>query len=320
MSVKNLWAAAAALLAIALGPSALAQSPRVLLDTDQGPLLLELDTVRAPNTVANFLAYVDRGDYNNTLFHRVVPDFVVQAGAIRANGSNITARAPVASERGNGLSNVRGSIAMALTSSGGQTNVNSGTSSFFINTVDNPSLNPDFTVFGRVVAGLETLDAMDALPLFAFSDQPIRPPLIRRAVRTTDYPLLDLHTGAWFDPAKSGRGFSIEIADIGTPDAQPLVVVYWYDYFEGEQVWMTGVAGFEWGASEVEVPMGITRGGQWGADFDPTQVERTDDWGTLTVRFESCARARFSYRSAFGEGDFELRRLTRPIGARCAEE
>lgn len=320
MNLKILFGAAcAAALTVGLCATAKAENPRVLLDTDLGPLLIELEPSRAPATVANFLAYVDRGDYNNTLFHRIVPNFVAQAGVTRANGSSIQQRAPVASERGNGLLNTRGTVAMALTAQGNQYNYNSATSSFFINTVNNPDLDPDFTVFGRVEEGIDTLDAIGNTPLYANSTAPLRAPLIRRAVRTSGYPILDLHTGAWFDPEKSGRGFGLEIADGGGANARPLIVVYWYDYFEGEQVWMSGAANFNWGDNEVEIPLGITRGARWGADFDPADVERDGDWGTLTVRFESCGRGRFSYRSAFGDGELQLRRLTRPVGARCSE-
>ncbi|MCG6116587.1 MAG: peptidylprolyl isomerase [Aquimonas sp.] len=320
MSLKSvLGAACVVLVSAVVSMGASAQNPRVLMDTDLGPLILELDPARAPATVTNFLAYVDRGDYNNTVFHRIVPDFVAQAGITRENGSSIQQRAPVASERGNGLLNRRGTVAMALSALGNQYNYTSATSSFFFNTVDNPELDPDFTVFGRVVSGIENLDAIASTARYVNTTTPIRAPLIRRAVRVSDFPILELHTGAWFDPARSGRGFSVEIADGGGSGAQPLIIVYWYDYFEGEQVWMNGVAQFNWGDSEVEIPLGITRGAQWGADFDPADVERAGDWGTLTVRFESCARGRFSYRSAFGDGELELQRLTRPVGARCSE-
>lgn len=313
------WLYACCLLA-AFAPPVQAENPRVLLDTDLGPLLIELEPSRAPVTVANFLAYVDRGDFNDTLFHRVVPNFVAQAGGFRSNGSSITRRAAIASERGNGLLNVPGSLAMALSNNpNGTTNTGSASSDFFINTAVNSNLDADFTVFGRVVEGLDTLSSISNTPRFGASEQPIRPPLIRRAVRTSGYPILDLHTGAWFDPEKSGRGFGLEIADGGGANAQPLIVVYWYDYFEGEQVWMNGAANFNWGDNEVEIPLGITRGARWGADFDPADVERDGDWGTLTVRFESCGRGRFSYRSAFGDGELQLRRLTRPVGARCSE-
>lgn len=310
----KLWIAAALL---AFSQLALAQNPRVLLDTDRGPLLLELDAQRAPNTVANFLSYVDDGSFNATLLHRVVRNFVVQGGGFRDNAQTITKRPAINSERNNGLVNEPGTIAMAL--SGNPPNINSATSDFFINTGTNTALNEHFTVFGRVVFGLRNLESLNTTPVFAGSEQPIRPPLIRRAVRVApdQFPILSQHTGAWYDPARSGRGIVLEVANAAGSAAGPLMVVSWYDFFEGEQAWFTGVAPFQWGAHQVTVPLQVSAGGQFGEDFDPSQVVSDPQWGTLTIRFTGCGNGVFSYQSAYGEGTMNLRHLTKPTDATC---
>ncbi|WP_395789372.1 peptidylprolyl isomerase [Aquimonas sp.] len=293
-------------------------APRVLLDTDHGPILIELDAVNKPVTAANFLSYVDDGTYNDTLFQRVVRDFVVQGGARKANFTQVNRRAGIASERTRpGLKNVRGTIAMALSASGGAYNYNSATSDFFFNSRDNASLDPDFTAFGRIVFGMGTLEALNNTPLFSGTEEPVRYPLIRRAVRTTGFPILALHSGGWYDPTKDKRGISVEISNAAPGGGDPLLVIYWYDYFEGKQVWMSGVAPFQWGASQVTVPMQITTGGQFGAAFNPQNVVSTPAWGTLTVRFTSCDRALFTYQSAFGNGELTLQRITIPTNSTC---
>jgi peptidyl-prolyl cis-trans isomerase A (cyclophilin A) len=304
---------------------ALAQTPpRVLLETDRGPILVELDAVNTPLTTANFLAYVDNGSYNNTLFHRIVPNFVVQAGILTSSFRQIQSRAAVNSEVRPAPSNLRGTLAMALTANAnGSVNRNSATASFFINTKDNANLDPDFTVFGRVVYGMGLVDELNAEPLFpGTADEPVRYPLIKRAVRTSGFPVLALHAGSWFDPDKSGRGFVVEVTQAapGTSASnQPLMVVYWYDYFEGRQVWMNGAQAFQWGASEVTVPLQITRGGQFGAAFAPNQVETDASWGRVTIRFTGCDRGQFRFESSYGNGEYSLRRITVPNGSRCTE-
>lgn len=303
-----------------LAPLAQADNPRVLFDTDFGPLVFELDEVKAPLTVANFLAYVDGQRYDNTLFHRAVNNFVVQGGEVKADRNPVATFAPIASERNNGLSNTVGALAMALSAgTTSQYNLSSARGSFFINTGDNSALlDPNFTVFGRVLYGMKTLQVMNANTVYSGSDRPVRPPLVRRAVRTQGFPILDLHTGAWFDPAKSGRGFSVEVSNDAGSESGPLLIVYWYDYFEGRQVWMNGAAPFEFGDNEVTLPMQITSGGQFGAAFDPAQVQATSDWGSLTVRFTSCSTAEFSYTSSFGNGSMQLQRITLPRNNSCA--
>jgi cyclophilin family peptidyl-prolyl cis-trans isomerase len=128
-------------------------------------VVLELDAGRAPQTVANFLAYVDAGHYNGTIFHRVVPNLLVQGGAYTPDLQPKPERAPVPLEAGNGLTNLRGTIAAARRPD----TKDSAASQFFINVVDNPQFDPvdpandigaGYAVFGRVVEGMEVIDKM----------------------------------------------------------------------------------------------------------------------------------------------------------------
>lgn len=132
--------------------------PHVLLHTSNGDIELELDGDKAPVSTKNFLAYVDKGYYNNTIFHRVIPNFMIQGGGFTQQMQEKPTQAPIKNEAENGLDNVRGTIAMARTSV-----VNSATSQFFINHRDNDSLNhtsSDFgyAVFGKVVKGMDVVD------------------------------------------------------------------------------------------------------------------------------------------------------------------
>lgn len=302
---------------MALAPVAVAQNTRVLMDTDRGPLLLEMDVARAPITAANFLRYVDDGAYNATLLARVVPNFVVQGGGFRENGTSITRRAAIASESNNGLRNVPGTMAMAL--SGNPPNRASATSDFFFNIGTNTSLDGDFTVFGKLIFGTKTLASIATTPLFSGSEQPIRNPLIKRAVRVAagEFPILPLHSGAWFDPANSGKGFLIEVSQTAGSETGPIMVVSWYDYFEGKQIWLSGIAPFALGASSVEVPLQITSGAQFGTAFDPAQVVTDNEWGRITLRFTGCDAGTFTYTSRYGNGTIPVRSLTLPSNESC---
>lgn len=303
-----------ALSLLAAAGAAEAANPHVWFDTDRGPLVIELDPARAPNTSANFKRYVDDGFYNGLVFHRVINNFVVQAGAVTASGSNRLPTYPtIPSERNNGLKNVPGTISMALSGS----NVNSGQAQFFINTATNAHLDADFTVFGRVVFGQATLQDIGSSITYA-NEMPFRPPLIKRAFSADGFPIMPLHTGSWFDPAKSGRGISLEISNVAGSEEGPLMVAYWYDYFEGRQVWMNGAARFSYGATEVTLPLLISQGGQFGAAFDPASVSFDQAFGSLTVRFDDCDSGTFSYQTKYGNGQLPMVRITLPDGQRCA--
>lgn len=141
-----------------------AGNPHVLLKTDLGEIELELAADKAPISVKNFLAYVDSGFYNNTLFHRVIPGFMIQGGGYSEDLTLKKTQAPIRNEASNGLQNLRGTIAMARTQA-----VDSATSQFFINQVDNPALDTGsrgmgYAVFGKVVRGLEVVDFIAQAP------------------------------------------------------------------------------------------------------------------------------------------------------------
>ncbi|MFJ3369911.1 peptidylprolyl isomerase [Pseudomonas sp. NPDC086251] len=132
-----------------------AKAPHVLLDTTNGQIEIELDPVKAPISTKNFLEYVDSGFYNNTIFHRVIPGFMVQGGGFTKEMQQKDTKAPITNESKNGLHNVRGTLSMARTS-----NPNSATSQFFINVKDNDFLDQGdgYAVFGKVVKGMDVVD------------------------------------------------------------------------------------------------------------------------------------------------------------------
>lgn len=137
--------------------------PTVEVKTSQGTFQVQLDGRRAPLTVRNFMKYVNDGHYNGTIFHRVIGDFMAQGGGFDTDMTEKPTRNPVVNESGNGLSNTRGTIAMARTG-----DPHSATAQFFINLTDNQRLDPSprrwgYTVFGEVVSGMEVLDAIAAI-------------------------------------------------------------------------------------------------------------------------------------------------------------
>jgi peptidyl-prolyl cis-trans isomerase A (cyclophilin A) len=142
-----------------------AAHPNVLLKTSEGDIRVELYPEKAPKTVDNFLQYVKSGQYNGTIFHRVIRGFMIQGGGYTTSFVEKPTRAPIPLESQNGLKNVAGSIAMARTS-----DPNSATAQFFINTVDNPGLdypNPDghgYAVFGKVTHGMDVVQRIEATP------------------------------------------------------------------------------------------------------------------------------------------------------------
>ena len=148
-----------------LGGSALA-TPTAIIHTSMGDITVELDEDRAPATVANFRRYAEDGFYNDTIFHRVIPGFMIQGGGHTADMKEKPTREPIANEAHNGLKNLRGTLSMARTS-----DPHSASSQFFINLVDNGYLNHTsktqagwgYAVFGKVVAGLDVIDKIAAV-------------------------------------------------------------------------------------------------------------------------------------------------------------
>ena len=178
-------AAVVALTRAAFVPAAFAaQATQVKVDTNMGAFVIELNAKAAPKTVENFLAYVKSGFYKNTLFHRVIPNFMIQGGGFVMGMEEKDTRAPIALESRNGLSNVRGTIAMARTN-----DPNSATSQFFINVRDNRFLDANqaqdgngYAVFGKVVSGMSTVDAIARVKTHSvgyYDDVPIRDVVIK---------------------------------------------------------------------------------------------------------------------------------------------
>ena len=165
LSKNNILGLALAGLLLIGGPlNAQTQNPRVTLETSKGSIVLELDPANAPLSTENFLAYVDAGFYEGTIFHRVIRGFMVQGGGFTADMGKKPTQAPILNEAKNGLKNARGTIAMARTG-----DPHSATAQFYINTVDNKALDyPSqdgwgYAVFGKVVEGMETVDAIEGV-------------------------------------------------------------------------------------------------------------------------------------------------------------
>ena len=168
---------------------AAAPAPRVALHTNLGDIVIELDPVKAPASSENFLAYVKDGFYNGTVFLRVIDNFMAQGGGYTADLQPKPTRAPIQNEANNGLSNLRGTLAMARTGE-----PHSANSQFFINLVDNPRLDYvssengmtwGYAVFGKVVEGMSVVDKIRAIPTGGqgpfHSDVPTQPIVIERA-------------------------------------------------------------------------------------------------------------------------------------------
>jgi peptidyl-prolyl cis-trans isomerase A (cyclophilin A) len=178
------------MLAFAAGaPAVMAQ--KVKLATSMGDIVLQLDAQKAPKSVANFMQYVKDGHYDGLIFHRVIPTFMIQGGGFDADMKQKATRPSIALESRNGLSNQRGTIAMARTSV-----PDSATSQFFINVADNERLDaansPDgngYAVFGKVISGMEVVDKIRAVPVgdkAGHQNVPQQPVVIRRATLESD--------------------------------------------------------------------------------------------------------------------------------------
>ncbi len=153
---------------------------QVTLVTSKGTLKIELDKEKAPVTVENFVSYVKAGHYDKTIFHRVIDKFMIQGGGFDEKMTQKSTKSPIKTEASNGLKNVRGSLAMARTN-----DVNSATSQFFINLVDNSFLdypnNGGYTVFGKVVDGMNVVDDIATVKTGSFGmhgDVPLKPVVI----------------------------------------------------------------------------------------------------------------------------------------------
>jgi len=173
-------------LAAAMAAPAGAANPQVKLETTQGTIVIELEQAKAPITVGNFLDYVKSGFYDGTVFHRVIPSFMIQGGGFAANMEQKPTREPIVNESANGLVNKRGTVTMARTP-----DPNSASAQFFINLVDNSFLDKakaqdgyGYCVFGKVVEGMKVVDAIAAVKtatVGGYQDVPMQPIVIKKA-------------------------------------------------------------------------------------------------------------------------------------------
>jgi peptidyl-prolyl cis-trans isomerase A (cyclophilin A) len=169
-----------AALAFAAASPAMAQKVRIV--TSAGDIVVELDAAKAPKTVDNFLQYVKSGHYSGTVFHRVISNFMIQGGGMTPDLKEKPTRPPISLESRNGLTNQRGTIAMARTN-----DPNSATAQFFINVKDNDFLNQaqsrdgnGYAVFGKVIEGMDVVDKIRAAPTGP-GDVPLEPIIIKQA-------------------------------------------------------------------------------------------------------------------------------------------
>ena len=165
--------------------------PVVELETNMGAIVIELNEEKAPKTVENFLNYVKSGQYDGTIFHRIIDGFMIQGGGMDAEMNEKPTNAPIENEADNGLKNDKGTIAMARTQ-----DPHSATSQFFINVKDNDFLNHSgknmqgwgYTVFGKVTRGMDVIEKMRSVPTGRFgmhADVPKEPVVINSATIIT---------------------------------------------------------------------------------------------------------------------------------------
>lgn len=165
-----------------------AENPQVELKTNMGSIVIELYPENAPLTVQNFLQYVKDGHYNGTIFHRVIPGFMIQGGGFSTSFSEKSTRSPIKNEAGNGIRNAVGMVSMARTA-----DPHSATAQFFINVVDNPMLDfraptkegYGYTPFGKVVKGMDVVHKIEKVPTGRgqppHTDVPVKPVIIETA-------------------------------------------------------------------------------------------------------------------------------------------
>ena len=166
MKLQDFWKPLVVLSVAAGSPGAMAADPQVDLKTNLGTIRVELYPAKAPKTVANFLQYVKDGHYNGVIFHRVIPNFMIQVGGFEKSMKEKPTRAPIENEAKNGLKNDLGTLAMARTSA-----PHSASAQFFINVKDNNFLNSaaaqdgwGYAVFGKVVSGMDVVMKIAQVP------------------------------------------------------------------------------------------------------------------------------------------------------------
>ncbi len=186
LSFSILRGAAFGALSLALLSAAPAHAQKVKLATTAGDIVIELDAARAPKSVENFISYVKAGHYDGTVFHRVIGNFMIQGGGMTADLKEKPTRAAIALESRNGLTNTKGTVAMARTNA-----PDSATAQFFINLKDNDFLNSaasrdgnGYAVFGKVTSGMDVVEKIRAVPTGTkgpYENVPLEPVVIKQA-------------------------------------------------------------------------------------------------------------------------------------------
>ena len=321
--------------------SSSAFATNVIMETPFGDVEIELFDEQTPQTVANFLNYVNRGDYTGTFVHRSVPGFVVQGGGFTyPDGTPIAIPSdpPVVNEPG--ISNLRGTIAMAKL--GGDPN--SATNQWFFNVEDNSAdldnQNGGFTVFGQVVGnGMDVIDTINQLQIWnagaPFNELPLidypgtGPVLPEHLVLIVidEKSVFNINAGlndAWFNPATPGQGFFITVF----PDIEQLFLA-WFTFDterpegpEGALLgdpfarWLTAFGSFENGTAELAIE--VTQGGVFDAAAPiPTQSQD----GTITLEFSDCENGTVTYDipSADQQGVIPIQRIALDNVAGCEQ-
>jgi peptidyl-prolyl cis-trans isomerase A (cyclophilin A) len=317
VSTRTMLAALAISALLALPVMAVADT--VLIETPQGNIEIELLTDDAPNTVANFLSYIESGKYTKSFIHRSAlktddSPFIIQGGGFTFNGINPVGIIPFASvENEFKISNTRGTVAMARL--GGQPD--SATSQWFINLADNAEILDDqdggFTVFARVISGMEVADAINQLPIVVatppFSELPVidyttgqdikEENLMMTAVSKKDVTSQGfvMNAGlndAWFNPLTNGQGFFITVF----PDLN-LVNLAWFTYdtdlpAEDDMAnlgspghrWLTAIGPIEGDTAVLNI--NIASGGLFDAATDVQNTDPPGTDGTITLSFSGC--------------------------------
>jgi cyclophilin family peptidyl-prolyl cis-trans isomerase len=190
MKLNQIWKPLVVLSVAAGSPGALAADPQVDLKTNLGTIRIELYPAKAPKSVANFLQYVKDGHYNGVVFHRVIPNFMIQGGGFEKGMKEKPTRPPIENEAKNGLKNDLGTLAMARTNQ-----PHSASAQFFINTKNNDFLNYPgqdgwgYAVFGKVVSGMDVVMKISQVPtgnVGPFGDVPKEPVVIESATLVAD--------------------------------------------------------------------------------------------------------------------------------------
>lgn len=316
----------------------------VRIETILGNIDIELRPDVAPVTVANFLKYVNDGDYNNSYIHRSVNNFVIQGGGfnlIDGVSGTVPLDSPIVNESSLSVSNVRGTIAMARTN-----DVNSATSQWYINIVDNTGLDGDgngYAVFGSVVNGMDVVDLINSLREWdiqgGFQDVPLlnfsgSGSVLESLVMTPKYSVLgneSIHinpglNGSWYNLETAGSGIFIDV--LPTLDA---VFVAWFTHdvmtpTEGDVAtigdinnrWLSGFGTIDHDTQSITFDLTATSGGLFDSPQTVTHTE-ANSYGTMKISFQDCENAHVEYNLIAQElsGDFPLIRLTSDNVALC---